>query len=83
MVAPSVSTPVTEPQSDAERVRKSVLEAAAADLQELATLLADTPDESLFGRTEFAIRDIVHRLGAKAVETALRERKKGGTTVRA
>ncbi len=75
--------PTPEQQLEAERVRKSIVEAAAADILELADLLADTPDEDIFGDTEFAVRAIVHRVGAKAVETALRERKKGGTSVRA
>jgi len=37
----------------------------------------------LLGATEFAIRDRVHKLGAFALETALKERKKGGTKGRA
>jgi hypothetical protein len=41
--------------------------------------LASKPDAQLLGKTEFEVRDAVHRLGAKAIETALRERKKGGT----
>lgn len=70
-------------QLEADHLRESMLEAASADLKELADLLADTPDEAILGQTEFLVRDIVHRVGAKFVETALRERKKGGTTVRA
>jgi hypothetical protein len=33
----------------------------------------------LLGQTEFEVRDRVHQIGAKAIETALDERKKGGT----
>ena len=73
----------SDQQPESRDLRKAMLEAAAADLQELADLLADKPDESILGKTEFLVRDIVHRVGAKFVETALRERKKGGTTVRA
>jgi hypothetical protein len=32
----------------------------------------------LLGPTEFEVRDLCHKIGAKAVETALLERKKGG-----
>jgi hypothetical protein len=33
------------------------------------------------GATEFQLRDLVHRLGAKALQTAAQQRKKGGTKV--
>lgn len=66
---------------EAQELRRLLLEAAANDIDELAELLAGTTDATIFGQTEFTIRDIVHRVGAKAVETALRERKKGGTSV--
>jgi hypothetical protein len=57
-----------------------MLEAAADDLRELAELLATTDDTNIFGATEFTVRDIVLRVGARALQTALEERKKGGTT---
>ena len=41
--------------------------------------LASKPDDKLLGKTEFEVRDRVHTIGAKAIETALNERKKGGT----
>jgi len=72
-----------EQQAEADRIRQALLDAAAADIRELAELLATTDDAHTFGATEFAVRDIVHRIGAKAVETALEGRKKGGTTGRA
>jgi hypothetical protein len=71
-----------EQQAEADRIRQALLDAAAADIRELAELLAATDDAHTFGATEFAVRDIVHRIGAKAVETALEGRKKGGTTGR-
>ncbi len=70
-------------QAEAQRLREALLAAAASDLDDLAALLASTTDETILGRTEFLVRDIVHRIGAKAIETALQERKKGGTAVRA
>jgi hypothetical protein len=45
----------------------------------LARLLASQEDRTLLGATEFAVRDRVHRLGARVFEAALTERKKGGT----
>lgn len=79
----SPATPKPELTPEAQELRKFFLEAASNDIDELAELLAGTTDATIFGQTEFTIRDIVHRIGAKAVETALRERKKGGTSVRA
>lgn len=70
-------------QAEADRIHHALLDAAAADIRELAELLATADDAHTFGATEFAVRDIVHRIGAKAVETALEGRKKGGTTGRA
>ncbi len=54
-----------------------------AEARRLARLLAGKPDRELLGRTEFEVRDAVHRLGATALQTALEERKTGGTKGRA
>ena len=70
-----------EQRSDAERLKAAILDAAADDIRQLVETLAQTTDATIFGENEFTLRDIVHRIGATAVETALRERKKGGTTV--
>ena len=67
-------------QVEADRIHAAMLEAAAGDLRELAEELARTTDATIFGATEFTVRDIVMRVGAKAIQTALQERKKGGTT---
>jgi len=67
-------------QVEADRIHAAMLEATADDLRELAELLATKDDTNTFGATEFTIRDIVLRVGAKAIQTALEERKKGGTT---
>jgi len=53
---------------------------AEEDLLALARLLVSKEDRELFGDTEFEVRDIVHRLGAKAY-TAHLVGKKRGTTV--
>ena len=70
----------SEQQVEAERIRQALLEASAEELRELAELLASKDDTNIFGATEFAVRDIVQRIGAKAIQTALAGRKKGGTT---
>ena len=66
-------------QAEAERLLGALRQAAEADLRALAEQLATTTDETLFGANEFAVRDIVLGLGATALQTALAERKRGGT----
>jgi hypothetical protein len=73
----SVLTP--EPAESAERIYQSLRQAVEADLRSLAELLASKPDRQLLGPTEFEVRDRAHKIGAEAIETALNERKKGGT----
>lgn len=70
-------------EAEAQRLLELLQGAFAAEAASLARLLASKPDAQLLGKTEFEVRDAVHRLGAKALETALRERKKGGTAGRA
>jgi hypothetical protein len=83
MMRPTRPELTAEQHVDAQHFRELMLEAAAADLTELAELLATKTDATMLGETEFRVRDIVHRVGAKAIETALAERKKGGTKGRA
>ena len=64
-----------------DRIYQSLRLAADSDLRTLADILASKPDHQLLGQTEFEVRDQVHKIGAKAFETALEERKKGGTKV--
>ena len=47
-------------------------------MEQIAVLLAGKADHELFGQTEFELREIVHRLGAKALETVANERLKKG-----
>lgn len=80
-----MSQPLSTPEQEAEarRIYKTLRRASRQDLLALARLLASKPDRELLGKTEFEVRDRVHEIGAKAVETALSERKKGGTKGRA
>ena len=80
---PSRSTRVEltpEQQAQSDRILAAFRQATESDLRELADLLATRDDSNTFGPTEFAVRDIVLRVGAKAIETALEGRKKGATT---
>jgi hypothetical protein len=70
------------PEDQARRAQQlfdSLLAAAEHDLRAIAESLATKPDDQLFGRTEFELRDLVLRLGAKALQAAAQQRKKGGT----
>jgi hypothetical protein len=74
------SSSLTPEQAEvADRILESLRQAVETDLRGLAELLASKPDSQLLGQTEFEVRDRVHKIGAKAIETALGERKKGGT----
>jgi hypothetical protein len=69
----------TKQEAEAQRIAAVVLEASRADIEVMARVLASKPDRELLGQTEFQIRDLCHKIGARAIETALEERKKGGT----
>lgn len=66
-------------QAEAQRIEGILMESSRDDVRVIAELLASKPDHQLLGKTEYEVRDRVHRIGAKAIETALNGRKKGGT----
>ena len=74
------STDLTpEQKADAERIFQALRQSTEDEHWRLAQLLASKPDSQIFGATEFEVRDIVHEIGAKAIQTALEGRKKGAT----
>ena len=72
-----------EQEAEAQRLYEALQQPFLDEARRLARLLATKPDRQLLGQTEFEVRDAVHRLGAEALQTALDERKKGGTRGRA
>jgi hypothetical protein len=68
-----------EQQAEADRIEHRLLELVRGDLRELAEHLASKPDGRLLGATEYEVRDRVHRIGARAIESALAERERGAT----
>jgi hypothetical protein len=72
-----------EQESEAARIAKIINQKMQEEALQMARLLVSKPDAEIFGKTEYEIRDRVHRIGACAIETALQERKKGATSVRA
>ena len=76
----TASTPQTSLVNHLElgdRIRQIFLEEA----DRVTQLLGDTPPSQLLGQTEFLLRDLLHHAGARALEAALDEGKKGGTKV--
>jgi hypothetical protein len=56
------------------------LQVASEEAEAVAELLTASSDSDLLGKTELALRDAVHRVGAKMLEQAANERaKKRGT----
>ncbi len=70
-----VSVELNEEQ---QRLYERLREAFDDDIRRMAILLADKDNSNLFGQTEFEVRDRVHELGAKALETVADERQKKG-----
>src|SRR5262245_51460513 len=66
-----------EQKAEAQQLYEAFQGAFLEEARRLAELLASKADAQLLGRTEFEVRDGVHRLGATALQAALEERKKG------
>jgi hypothetical protein len=66
-------------EAEAQRLFEALQQPFLDEARRLARLLATKADAQLLGPTEFQVREAVHRLGAQALQTALDERKKGGT----
>jgi len=68
-----------EQQAEAQRLFEALQGPFLDEARRLAELLASKANAQLLGKTEFEVRDAVHRLGAQALQAALEGRKKGGT----
>jgi hypothetical protein len=74
-------TPAQE--AEAQRWADIIAQKTKEEALAMARLLVAKPDHELLGATEFEIRERVHKIGACALETAVNQRKKGGTPGRA
>jgi hypothetical protein len=72
-----------EQQLEASHYSQLLLEIAQREATRFGELIAASPDNQLLGKTEFALRDLLHQVGAAFLAAALEERKKGATTVQA
>ena len=69
------STLTVEQEAEAQRLALRIQETTREDILELARLLVSKREAEIFGETEFQARDVVHRLGAKAFEVHLAQKK--------
>ena len=75
-----IDIPLTpEQEAQAQRIAAIVGKKAQEEILHMARIMASKPDSELLGRSEFEVRDRAHQIAAQAIETALNERKKGGT----
>lgn len=63
-------------REELERFKAMFLEAAAGEAERVARLLTESADEDLLGKTELALRDLVHRVGAKTLAGVANARAK-------
>jgi len=68
-----------EEQREAEHYAALLVQIAQRHASQFGELIASRPNHQLLGKTEFDLRDLVHRLAAEFLATALEERKKGAT----
>jgi predicted nucleic acid-binding OB-fold protein len=68
-----------EQEAEAQRLVELFQQPLLQEARRLARLFASKPTTQLLGKTEFELRDAVHQLGTKLLQTALEERKKGAT----
>jgi len=66
-----------EQELQAQALASRIREAVDSDIVQLARLLVSKPEHEIFGQTEFEVRDIVHHLGAAAMQTHLGQKKNG------
>ncbi len=74
-VTMSAVTLTPEQEQQAQALAQRITQAVEGDILQLARLLVSKPEEHIFGQTEFEVRDIVHQLGATALQTHLAEKK--------
>ena len=64
-----------EQETEAKILEAKIQKAVQTEIADLARLMVSKSDRELFGRTEFQVRDLVLRIGAKVYEEHLREKK--------
>ena len=67
-----------EELAEVQRVHDVLSKAMDREIWQIAELMVSKRDDQLLGKTEFALRDKVLRMGAQALEATINDRKKGG-----
>jgi hypothetical protein len=72
-----------EQEAEARRLAELVGKKIQEEALQMCRLMASRPNHQLLGAVEFEMRDRAHKVAAEIIQTALNERKKGGTKGRA
>lgn len=64
-----------EQEAEAKELEGKIRHAVEKEISGLARLMVSKSDKELFGKTEFQVRELVLRIGAKVYEEHLREKK--------
>ncbi len=64
-----------EQEAQAQELAALVSEAIAADVLQVARLLVSKKTKDTFGQTGFQLRDLLHKIGARALEVSLAQKK--------
>jgi len=75
MASSTRSSLSTEKEAEAQQLAERLHELADEEFLQMARLLVGKPDREIFGDTEFQVRDILLKVGAKAFEEHLRQKK--------
>ena len=62
-------------ETQAQELAQAITQAAGDEILQMARTLVAAGDSSLFGASEFKVRDILLRVGAKAYEQVLGQKK--------
>ena len=65
----------SEQEAEAKTLEAKIQTAVQKEIADLARLMVSKKDRELFGATEFQVRDLVLRIGAKVYAEHLREKK--------
>ena len=71
----SSATLTPEQEAEAQRLAEVIHLASYDDFLRVARTLVSKDDRHLFGRTEFSVRDILLKVGGKAYEAFLAQKK--------
>jgi hypothetical protein len=66
-------------EAQAQELAAAICAAAEEEVLAIARLLLDADPAALFGQTEFKVRDLAHRIAAKAYEQRLAQKKSATT----